>query len=478
MTDSKVYIALTHLSVYELNSFRKYLESPYFNRNEKLLSLFEIYDHNIRNGQEKELDKQEVWEVIFEGKKYSDPKLRKLNSDLLKVFEEFLAQKTFDKNKFLKNNLILRAIRKRKIENLYKSTAASTDRNIEQTYNRSSDYIYARFTAEKEKLELYSENEILRKRSKNIENEVNIEEIATFLDQYYLAEKLKYYVKLLAWKKLITLEQELSHIDELHAMVNTGKYNHIPPIIVYSTIAKTQLDPDNLKNYFELKQQVKENIDYFPDDEIRNIYDALLSFCVRRVNKGDLAFQEETLSVYKGALEKETIFSNGYITQVTFNNIVFFALRTGEYDWAEKFVDDYKHRLSDKDRESSVAFSFARIEFYKKNYGKVIEMLQKVELNSAIYTLNAKTILLFSYYELDEFDAMDSFINSFRVFVNREKSISKRRKEQYKALLKYINKVIKLRSNDKEGIASLRQEIVDTPGIISKPWLLQKLDEK
>jgi hypothetical protein len=79
---------------------------------------------------------------------------------------------------------------------------------------------------------------------------------------------------------------------------------------------------------------------------------------------------------------------------------------------------------------------------------------------------------------LDEFDALDSFINSFRVFINREKSISNRKKEQYKVLLKYVNKVINLRSSDKEGIKNLRQEIADTPGIVSKPWLLQKLDEK
>jgi hypothetical protein len=478
MTDSKVYIALTHLSVYELNSFKKYLESPYFNMNEKLLMLFDIYAHSIRTGSEEFLSKEDVWKVIFIDKKYSDPKLRKLNSDLLKVYEEFLAQKSFDNNRFLKNNLILRAVRKRKIESLYKSTAGSTDRNIEQTFNRSSDYIYAKFIAEKEKLELYSENEILRKRSKNIENEVNIDVITNFLDQYYLAEKLKYYVKLLGWKKMISLEQEINHIEELNSMVDNGNYDNIPPIIIYSTIAKTQLDPDNVDNYFKLKEQVKENIDYFPDEEIRNIYDALLSFCVRRVNKGDLAFQEETLNVYKGALEKETIFSNGYITQVTFNNIVFFALRTGEYDWAEHFVDEYKDRLSDKDRASSVAFSFARIEFYKENYGKVIELLQQVEMDSVIYTLSAKTILLFSYYELDEFDALDSYINSFRVYVNREKSISARKKGHYKNLLKYVNKIINLRSSDKEGIEKIKEEIDKTPGIVSKPWLLQKLDEK
>ncbi|MEM9548799.1 MAG: hypothetical protein AAGA77_22635, partial [Bacteroidota bacterium] len=468
MTDSKVYIALTHLSIYELNSFRKYLESPYFNMNDKLLTLFDLYTARIRKETSEELTKEDIWNVIYQDKKYSDPKLRKLNSDLLKVFEEFLAQKSFDTNRFLKNNLILHSIRKRKIEKLYNSTSSSTGRNIEQTYNRSVDYLYAKFTNEKEKLELYSESEILRKRSKNIENEVNIDVITGYLDQYYLAEKLKYYVKLLAWKKMFSIEQEINHIEELNAMVDSGKYDDVPPIIIFSTISKTQLDPDNVDNYFKLKKLVTEYIDSFPDEEIRGIYDALLSYCVRRVNKGDLAFQEETLNVYKGALQKETIFVNGYITQVTFNNIVFFALRTSEFDWAENFVEEYKERLRDKDRASSVAFSLARIEFYKKNYGKVIELLQQVEMNSVMYTLDSKTILLSSYYELDEFDALDSFINSFRVYINREKSISALKKGHYKNLLKYISKIINLRSSDKKGINKIRLEIEETPGIVIK----------
>lgn len=478
MTDSKVYIALAHLSVYEINSFRKYLESPYFNMNERLLILFDIYAQHIKEDKKDELSKEDIWKLVYEDKKYSDPKLRKLNSDLLKVFEDFLAQKAFDGNKFLKNNLILHAIRKRKIEKLYNSASSSTDRNIEQTYNRSSAYLKAKFNNEKEKLELYSESEILRKRSKNIENEVNIDMITKYLDQYYLAEKLKYYVKLLGWKKMISLEQDINHIEQLNSMIDKGDYANVPPIAIYSTIAQTLLDPDNVDNYYKLKEQVAEFIDCFPNDEIRSIYDALLSYCVRRVNKGDLAFQEETLSVYKGALEKETIFVNGYINQVTFNNIVFFALRTGAFDWVQEFVEEYKGRLRDKDRSSSVAFSLARIEFYKKNYGKTIELLQQVEMNSVIYTLNAKTILLFSYYELHEFDALDSFINSFRVFLNREKSISTRKKGHYKNLLKYISKIINLRSGDRAGIEKLREEISNTPGIVSKPWLLQKLDEK
>ena len=261
-------------------------------------------------------------------------------------------------------------------------------------------------------------------------------------------------------------------------MIEDEAMQNIPPIAIYNTISKTQLNQDDKENYYQLKQQVEEFIDYFPDSEIREIYDALLSFCVRMVNKGNLEFQEETLDAYKGALEKETVFENGYIIAINFNNIVFFALRAGEYDWAAQFVEDYKDRLNDSDRTSSVAFSSARIEFYRQNYDKVIGLLQEVEMNSAVYNLSSKTILLLSYYELDEFDALDSFINSFRVYLNREKSISARKKGTYKNLLKYVSRLINLRDGDKEGLRNLKTEIEETSGVGSKPWLLQKLYEK
>lgn len=479
MTDSKVYIALAHLTVYELNSFRKYLESPYFNVNERLLTLFDIYMPIIRGkSDEGEYTKDLIWEVIYPGASYDDKRYRKMHSELLKIFENFLAQKAYDANKFLQGNLTLEAVRTRKIENLYKSVSASSDRALQHNYNRSSEYLYARYYNEKQKLELYSEAELMRMRGKSIEGIVNIDATVKHLDQFYIAEKLKHYVKLLAWKKLISLDQDLDYIDEVYAMMKNEPVEDIPSIAIYDTIIKTQLDQNDKDSYFSLKQQVEDFIDYFPDDEIGTIYDALLSFAVRMVNKGDLSFQEETLEVYKGALAKETIFENGNISPVNFNNIVFFALRTGNYDWAEQFVDEYQDRLNDKDRTSSVAFSHARIQFYRGDYGKVIELLQEVEMSSVLYTLNSKTILLLSYYELDEFDALDSFVNSFRVYINREKSISTRKKGTYKNLLKYVSKLINMPAGDKNGLKKLREEISETPGVGSKPWLIQKIDEK
>ena len=478
MTDSKVYVVLEHLSVYELNSFRKYLDSPYFNVNEKLNSLFDIYEPMLKGKLNDNLTKEVIWEVVYEGKKYNDTKYRKLHSELLKVFEEFIAQKEYDKNKFLKANLALQAVRKRKIEKLYKSVSASSDRALEHHYNRSSDYLYAKYFNENQKLQFYSESQLLRKRSKNIESDIKISETVKYLDQYYIAEKLKHYVKLLSWKKLISIDQDIDYIEFLNKMIEDEAMQNIPPIAIYHTISKTLLNQDDEDSYFKLKNQVEKNIDYFPDNEITEIYDSLLNFCVRMVNKGNLAFQEETLDAYKGALEKETVFENGYIIAINFNNIVFFALRAGEYDWAEQFVEDYKDKLNDTDRTSSVAFSLARIEFYRKNYGNVIELLQEVEMNSVLYNLSSKTILLLSYYELDEFDALDSFVNSFRVYLNREKSISARKKGTYKNLIKYVTRLINLRDRDKEGLLKLKTEIENATGVGSKPWLLQKLSEK
>ena len=478
MTDSKVYIALDHLSIYELNSFKKFLESPYFNSNEILVSLYELYEPLLKEKIKEDLDKETIWAALYPKEEYNDTRYRKVHSELLKLFETFVAQKEYDTNKSLRANLTLQAVRKRKIEKLYKSVTSSTDRTINQNYNRSTEYLYSKYYNEKEKLELYSESELLRKRSKSIENDVNITEIVKYLDQFYLSEKLKYYVKLLGWKKMISLKQELENIEEMHGMIVSPQNENIPPIMIYNTITKTQIDQDNVDNYFQLKRLVDEYIDNFPDDEIRNIYDALLSFCVRRVNKGDLAFQEETLNVYKEALRKETIFQDGNITQVTFNNIVFFALRTGAYDWAEEFIENYNGRLKDEDRPSSVAFSKARVMFYREEFGKAIELLQQVEMNSVVYTLSSKTILLLSYYELDEFDALDSFVNSFRVYINREKGISSRKKGHYKNLLKYTKRLLNLRSNDKKGLIALKDELAETSGVASKPWLLQKVEDK
>ena len=52
MIDRKITKALEKLTVYELNSFRKFLLSPYFNQNEAFVVFFDMLNEAKRTGKD------------------------------------------------------------------------------------------------------------------------------------------------------------------------------------------------------------------------------------------------------------------------------------------------------------------------------------------------------------------------------------------------------------------------------------------
>ena len=85
--------------------------------------------------------------------------------------------------------------------------------------------------------------------------------------------------------------------------------------------------------------------DLFPDNELIDIFNSLASYCIQRVNKGHYKFQREVFDIFKEILKNESLLRDGYITPPVYRNIVFFALRVQEYDWAENFVHEYIDHL-------------------------------------------------------------------------------------------------------------------------------------
>ena len=477
MKEKKIIAALSALDIYELNSFRKYIVSPYFNVNPHIIRYIDLLLTELKKRQNIEpLNDKSLWGEIYGRESFNEQKFRKLNSDLVKLFEQFLAQEEFEKSTSLKINLKLEGIRKKNIDKLVNGVVGEVERLEKIEMNKSAEYYLYRYLIERNLFNLTNENEKKTSKSK-IERELNIQEISRNLDYFFIAEKIKYYCTVLSWQKMYNLDIELDNIDTVLEWAKKGHYPAIPPIAIYSKIHDTFMDRENESYYKELKSLISEYIHMFPPEEMREIYYTAISYCIDKVNKGNLNFQNETFFIYKEALLKNVLLIDNYLSPSDFRNIVFFALRVSEFDWAENFIENYSKHLEEKSRDNAVYFSMARLDFYRKNYWKVIEHLQKVNYEDVWYNLGARTLMISTYYELDEYDALDSLLLSFRMYIDREKSLTKDRKQSYINLIKFTKKIIQINPKDKEKLLFLKNEISKTKNVVVKPWLLEKIAE-
>ena len=474
MTDSKLYSVLTHFDKIEQNRLRKYVRSPYFNVNELLMSFLDVvFAHINANGKAEALTKEGIWAALYQNEPYNDVRFRKLTSDLLKLIEDFLAQEKYEADNLQKASYLLNAVSDKKMEKLHKSAIKSARELLKQQHQKSSAFYYYQYLIEKNYHDL-SEGELKRSEKSNVE------EIINNLDYFYLAEKLRLYNSILTRKSMISHEYHLLFIDEIIDHIEKYQYTNIPPVSIYYrqclTLMQNQEEKD--EHYFELKKLVSSNWRMFPLLEASEIYVGLLNYCSRKVNQGNQPFLKEFLEIYKEILSKN-ILPNNELNPWSFKNAVQIALRSGEYEWTENLIKEYSNKLPVEFRDNAVSYNLALVYFYQKKYEKVIQQLQSVEYEDMGYNLNAKSMLVAIYYELDEDDALTSQMDSFKTYLHRHKDIAENRRILYLNLMKYVRKLLKLNKGSKTEIENIKKEMEEDRkiGIASEKWILEKLAE-
>lgn len=475
MENTKVYIVLNQLDVYELNRLQKFILSPYFNANESITDLFQVLLDSLKKKNKTPIGKHDVWEMIFSKKAYNDVKFRKLQSDLLKLIEDFLAQEIYEKNPMHRSNYLLEAVSKKKIEKLYSTTIKYSERLANQQFERPASYYFHLYVNEKNKFNLSSEFE-KKTKSKTKEGDLKLTEINENLDIFYLAEKLRYYCSLLSWKNITKQKEEILFIEDIIEYVKQQNYSHIPPITIYYQIYLTTIEPDNIDHYDKLKVLVHKHLELFPENQAREIFDSLLNYCIRKINSGKLSFYEEMFNHYTYAIDNELLLVDGYLSPTSFRNICLIGLRTKRFEFTEKFILSKARLIEDKYRDNAVNFNLARLYWYQKEFEKVIAQIQSVDFNDLIYDLGSKTMLLSSYFELDSYDSLLSLFDSFRVYLNRNKNIPEKLRKAYLELIKYTKKLSGLNFSKKD-LESILDEIQNHPNLNSKPWLIEKVNE-
>lgn len=470
LQSNKVYQVLQHLGEDDLKRFSKYLQSPYFNQSKNLNKLFEHLSRFLADGKDG-FDRQEIWRKMFPGEAYDDVNFRKYCSDLLKLVENFMAHEVLERNTSRQKISALEYVVKDKIEPLYVSILRQARNELEIRPYKDIGYYYNSYLIERQ---YYTMSDFDVK----LDVRPNIEEISHNLDIFYWIEKLKIQIAVLSQKKTRSHQYNIRFIDEIISYLEGFSMEDIPEISLYYYSFLTLYDESKIEHYNKLRSLLDEYGSDMPQKEAVEFYDLALHYCIVKGNQGDRVFLQEYFDVLDEAMMRKVFIINGELAPWRFNNAIGVALRLGKMDWAEKFITTFKDNLPAQTKENTSSFSLSRVYLYQKRYKDVLKILQNVDYEDIGYNLISKAVLIITYYELDEVEALDSFLESFRVFLNRHKNIPAQRRKSYLNLIKYARRLTRLLPDDKAGIAKLREEIMrEKASIVNHEWLLEKLAE-
>lgn len=473
MTESRFYRFLQALNPKELKRFRKYMESPFFVTHEKLFMLFEIFERHLISNSKDPIEKENVWKELYPDRPFDYDFLRKLQHLLVDLGYDFLAQLAFDENLPQKSHSALQMLSRKQMTDFFEPAIRAGMNHLKKEPNRPGTYYYDLYSIEKYHYVL--ENlESARVQKVNIQK-LNLYDIDGHINTFYFAEKLKYYCLLLSWSKMTNVNLDVPFIEEVVKAIHTRNYIEIPAIAIYYQIYLTFIEPENEFHFIKLKDLIKAHIHLFPSNDARDIMNSAINYTIQKQNQGELKYSKDNFELWKEALDKEIVLTNGELSPWAFKNIITLALRLSEFKWVEDFIELYGNKINIEYRENAINYNKASLYFYKRDYNKVIPLLQQIQYDEVNYGLGSKSLLLATFYELDEFESLSSLYESFKHFIDRNKSISDHIKKSYLQLIKITKKLTQNRL-DKAKLISIKAEIISTQ-VASKNWLLEKVDE-
>ena len=414
------------------------------------------------------LSRQEMHQHLFPTTPYNDKVIRYLLSDVNRCVTEYFAFKQLQKDPQRKQQLLLQELSDRKCAKAFEQTYRQELTLVEASSQVDSNALHYKY-------ELYS---LKAKEELGTGKRVSdvFEESSLFLDLYFVAKKLQISAEKINLNFILKKEWNDPFLKTILEQVDQGLFSHSPYIRLYRLIIQSLTEPENEQVFVSLKKEVPELIGRLSVSELADLYQYLLNYCIRRINAGKLDFQAELLSVYQSALTKGALMTNGSISQWDFKNVVTISLRTGNVDYARNFIHAYKQLLPQSQRTNSLAYNLANLHFSEKNFRSAIKQLQKVDLDDVFYRLDARSILLKSYYELDDTDALYYHAAAFRSLLIRNRKISDQQRKLY---LNLINHTLSLSrsGSDKNKIRAIKTRITKNPNVADLSWLENKLAE-
>ena len=472
MLKNKVVSLLKTFSRTDLHSFGKYLRSPFFNESESIIQLFEILSEMLRqNGSAvKQLSKQDVWKKLNGSLPYQDAPFRRLCSDLNKHAYSFLALQAFKQDEVLEQNTLLKSLDHTALEKHFTGVVRQIHSIQEKNGHRGMHFHFQNYLTE------YSRHEHTETLKKKVTELPHLGQADYHLDCFYIAGKLRNYCDLLGYQTVFTIDTEIPLFPSFLEFVQQSLFLEEPVVKAFYLVAKMFLQPEEEAYFNQLKGLLKDTADKFSIDELKTLYTHLKNYSIHtKINTGQAAYFHQLFDVFGMQIDNGLILEDGIISPQNYKNIITVGLHIKAFDWVENFIQTYTDKLPKENQDNDFSYNLAKVYFHKEEYEKVIEQLREVEYKNLVYALGGKLMLLKTYFELKEYMALDSLLDSFRIYLRRNRLISRDVKQQYMNVLRFTKKLSNLAPHDRRSVDKIKSQIVNCKALAAKQWLLEKV---
>jgi hypothetical protein len=480
MLSPKLLSFLSAFSSRDRSQFDRFLQSPYFNESKTLLALFQHLNNRIPDEgmhvlqQDKQLDKRVVWKKLYGKAPYKDGTLRRICSELLQLAYQFTYINNCISAEKEEIIAVLNTVAEPHQEKHFRGLSRKFNA-LQQKENRPEEDQYRQFydyhLACHKQLEARAEKQT---------DFSHLEKADYYLNCSYYLHKLRHYCDALGYGLFSAQKPDIRIPRSLFREIEQGGYADKEPWLrAYLLVARLFEAEDGEDLFYPLKSAFFDHIvGQVPEPDANALCIHLSNYCIiKKINAGEAHFFHELFDVYRKAIEAGLLMKNGILSYQDYKNIITVGLHIKELDWVEFFIQNYTERLPEEHRQNAHTYNLAKVYFHQEKYDEVIAQLREVEYESIVYTLGSKLLLLLTYFEMGEFLALDSLLDSFRIYLRRNREIARDVKEQYVNVIRFTRRLSRVSPGDDRALQKIEQQIRACEALASRQWLQEKIAE-
>jgi len=468
MQRTQLAVVLRSFTKAEFREFGRFVNSPYFNNRGEVTRYYQALKEFFPQFNSELLTDKNMFSKVYPGKKYSGTLLRKLNSLMISRAMNFFAVSSFKENELEYNVKMLDRLREKKLDAMFEKRSKHLDELFAAAKHNFS-YLESRYKYTSILNGYYlSNNE--RSMVNNFQNELD-----EFIE-HFLGVSLLMYIRLGEWGRNFNINFDLKFYEEVVNFFGKSQIKDVTIARIYYNMVMLLNNGDE-KYFFELQKCRDIFEDKLSSIDDYNIGIIMMQYCYKRVNKGDIEYRKHQHEITKYMLAKDLI-PAGYVEPYFFTNVVRNAAHIKEFEWAEKFINDYRIRLNPDFTGELSDFSFAMIEFSRGEYEKALKSLSKINLEMSNMKFEIKNILIMIYYELNYSEELISMIDTYRHYLNRDKALSDSIRRSGILFVNSVSELVKLKQKEKSGsVLKLKREISELQSSGLKEWIIKKAEE-
>lgn len=459
----------------ELKRLGDFIRSPFYNKNRKLISLYDLFKKQSESSSLLSLTKEIVWQNIMPGEKFSDVKLRSYLSEFKKLCEKFIITIEEEKNSVHQKNLLLLSLTERNSRRNIEAVSSEIRSAFSSEFTKNFDHFHDKI--------LFERTMILNEgRNVEINLDDNYYRLSDAIDHYFISSKLdmmnsflsrKYHVLGSFNLKIDFSEEIIKYIEKKIPAIRKND----PFIYCEYLIFKMMTAENNDGYYKDLHTFVIKNLQMYKHTELEQVYFPMINFGFNKVAMGDSEYLEKIFEIYR-TFEQRGFYTDMEIFQdIDLISIVIAGLRLNKIAWVENFTEKYSRKLINEFKSDTVSLVKALISFKKKEYPASIEFLSRVNYQNSYYYLKSKETLMQIYYEQKEYEAMQSLIDSTRHYLKRRRDVLSIHYDRYIMFLKFLGLLLKATQTDKGNKIILKKELKKNNNVIAREWLVEKVND-